>query len=82
LSNYRNLIGFVPQEDIMLRTMSVEDILFFSAYTRLDFRTKRVLVTRIVDSVIKILGLEEIRHQKIGDELTRGISGGQRKVRI
>jgi ABC-type multidrug transport system ATPase subunit len=79
LTKYKNLIGFVPQEDIMLRTMSVEDILFFSAYSRLDWRTPRELVTRIVDKTIKQLGLEEIRYQIIGDELTRGISGGQRK---
>lgn len=79
MTNYKNLVGFVPQEDIMLRTMTVEDILFFSAYSRLDWRTPRALVTRIVDKVIKVLGLSEIRYQVIGDEITRGISGGQRK---
>lgn len=79
LTNYKNLVGFVPQEDVMIRTMTVEDILFFSAYSRLDWRTPRELVTRIVDNVIKTLGLNEIRHQVIGDEITRGISGGQRK---
>jgi ABC-type multidrug transport system ATPase subunit len=33
----------------------------------------------IVDDVIDILGLRDIENSIIGDELNRGISGGQRK---
>ena len=32
-----------------------------------------------VRATLSILGLEEIRHSRIGDETVRGISGGQRK---
>jgi len=35
LKNYKKLIGFVPQEDIMLRELTVKDILMHSAKMRL-----------------------------------------------
>lgn len=77
----------------MLRMMTVEETLYFAARTRSDYRkTKRELQT-IVDNVIRVLRLEDVRHSVIGDEESRGIryvidfffffeqktSGGQRK---
>jgi ABC-type multidrug transport system ATPase subunit len=79
LTNYDRMVGFVPQEDIMLREMTVRQILTFSAYTRLGYGTPSKVVEQIVDDVIDILGLRRIQHQIIGDEKKRGISGGQRK---
>jgi ABC-type multidrug transport system ATPase subunit len=34
---------------------------------------------RVAETVIDVLGMSHIKHNKIGDETTRGISGGQRK---
>jgi hypothetical protein len=36
-------------------------------------------MTKVVESVIEVLGLCDVRDQLIGDEERRGISGGQRK---
>ena len=63
----------------MIRTMTVEEILYFSARTRLDMWKSRQQIADTVDSVISVLGLDDIRHSVIGDENVRGISGGQRK---
>ncbi len=46
-----------------------------SAISRQEAIRKKLIVL----DVIRILGLEEIRHECIGDAVKRGISGGQRK---
>jgi len=79
LTSFNLRVGFVPQEDIMCRDCTVEDTLFFAAKTRLDRRTTNKQITYIVNNVIRVLRLEDIRHSIIGDETNRGISGGQRK---
>ena len=79
VTGFKKLMGFVPQDDIMLREMTVKEILRFSAATRLPASTSRAERHAIVDRVLDILGLREIRHSVIGDEEKRGISGGQRK---
>ncbi|KAG2393483.1 hypothetical protein C9374_007014 [Naegleria lovaniensis] len=79
LSNYNRKIGFVPQDDIMIPTMTVEETLYFSAKTRLDASTPQKQINAIVNDVIKVLRLEDVRHSLIGDQEKRGISGGQRK---
>lgn len=63
----------------MLRNLTVEEVITHSARTRLPSNLSDKEILTRVDKVINILGLSEIRHQKIGDELKRGISGGQRK---
>ncbi|KAJ3040357.1 hypothetical protein HDV00_011013 [Rhizophlyctis rosea] len=79
LSKYSKLIGFVPQEDVMLRELTVRDILMHSALMRLpsswDAKRKKDLVLE----TISFLGLEHVMDQPIGNEEERGISGGQRK---
>lgn len=73
------LVGFVPQEDVMLRELSVTEILNFNAKMRLpsDFSSEKV--SHVVRRAVRLLGLYDIRHELIGDETKRGISGGQRK---
>ncbi|KAJ3126574.1 hypothetical protein HK098_007403 [Nowakowskiella sp. JEL0407] len=79
LFKYKKLIGYVPQEDVMLRELTVYNILFHSAKMRLpaDFTTDKI--QKKVASVIKFLGLSGVVDSVIGDETVRGISGGQRK---
>lgn len=79
LSNYYKLVGFVPQEDIMLRVMTVYETLYFAARTKLSWRKSNYEIDQIVNNAIMELGLEDIRDSVIGDEERRGISGGQRK---
>ncbi|KAJ3083316.1 hypothetical protein HK102_001135, partial [Quaeritorhiza haematococci] len=79
LAKYRKLIGHVPQEDVMLRELTVRDILMHSAMMRLpaDWSAKRK--KQIVLEVISFLGLSHVMDNVIGSEEERGISGGQRK---
>ena len=77
--NYSPWVGFVPQDDIMLRELTVFENLAFYAELRLPPAMEQAEKDRIVSSVIDVLGLSHIAHSPIGDETTRGISGGQRK---
>ncbi|KAF9208073.1 hypothetical protein BGZ59_010806 [Podila verticillata] len=79
LSLWKKLIGFVPQEDVMLSDLSVREILMHSARMRqpvhMSHNEKRLKVLE----VIQFLGLGHIMDNPIGDVETRGISGGERK---
>ena len=79
LAKWRSRVAFVPQEDVMHRELTVLENLEFSAYTRLPATwapsRKQALVFKVLDS----LNLVQIQRSRIGDEFTRGISGGQRK---
>ncbi|CAG8676468.1 9270_t:CDS:10 [Dentiscutata erythropus] len=79
LKKYKKLIGFVPQEDIMLRELTVREILVHSALMRLPsnmaLEDKRLKVME----VISFLKLDGVMDCKIGNEEQRGISGGERK---
>lgn len=69
----------VPQDDIMMRDLTVEENIMFAAMTRLPSSWSSDRKLAFGDYVIELLGLSEIRNSPIGDEATRGISGGQRK---
>ncbi|KAF9403186.1 hypothetical protein BGZ94_004681, partial [Podila epigama] len=79
LSLWKKLIGFVPQEDVMLSDLSVREILMHSARMRqpvhMSHNEKRLKVLE----VIQFLGLGHIMDNPIGDVETRGVSGGERK---
>jgi ABC-type multidrug transport system ATPase subunit len=79
LSKIRKIMGYVPQEDIMLRELTVNEVLTFAAGLRLPSSISLKKVQELVNYVIRLLNLEEVKNSPIGDESSRGISGGQRK---
>lgn len=79
MSTYKKIIGFVPQEDIMLRELSVYENILHSARVRLPPSWTHQEVRAHVDTIIHALDLDHVKHTRIGDETTRGVSGGQRK---
>jgi ABC-type multidrug transport system ATPase subunit len=79
LTQIAKLVGFVPQEDVMLRELTVRDNISFSAKYRLPAALPRQAVEAKINHCINELGISHVQHSVIGDERTRGISGGQRK---
>ncbi|MEM7391402.1 MAG: ATP-binding cassette domain-containing protein, partial [Verrucomicrobiota bacterium] len=69
----KHRIGYVPQDDIVHRELTVEKSLYFAAKLRLD-RPRKAVVKQKIDKVLKELHIEHIRKQRISR-----ISGGQRK---
>ncbi|MFO7675690.1 MAG: FHA domain-containing protein [bacterium] len=75
----RGNIGYVPQDDIIHRSLTVEQSLYYTAKLRLPEDTSDAEVKQRVDEVISDLRLDGCRNVRIGDPQKRGISGGQRK---
>lgn len=76
---FRSAIGYVPQEDVMHRRLTVEEVLYYQA--RLIFpaeNTDEEIYERI-GTVLEHLDLTSVRYSIVGDEVRRGLSGGQRK---
>ena len=76
---FKHLVAFVPQEDVMMRDMTVAENIAHSALTRLPAAMPRAAKLAFAESIISLLELNHIRDSRIGDESERGISGGQRK---
>ncbi len=76
---FRQAIGYVPQEDVMHRTLTVAEVLYYKA--RMDFPaevTDEEIHARIT-TVLRQLDLEKQRDTIVGDAVRRGLSGGQRR---
>jgi ABC-type multidrug transport system ATPase subunit len=74
----KGLIGFVSQDDLLIEELTVFENLYFNAKLCFDNLTEDEIVAK-VDSVLKNLGLHEIRNIQVGNPLNKKISGGQRK---
>jgi ABC-type multidrug transport system ATPase subunit len=74
----KGLIGYVSQDDLLIEDLTVFENLYFNAKLCFDNLTEEEITGR-VDSVLKNLGLNEIRDMKVGSPLNKKISGGQRK---
>lgn len=80
-NDYRNVIGFVDQEDTMLPTLTVHETIMTSALLRLPRDMGRAVKEQRVIDVEKQLGIYHIKDQLIGSEegKGRGISGGEKR---
>jgi ABC-type multidrug transport system ATPase subunit len=74
----KGLIGYVSQDDLLIEELTVFENLYFNAKLCFDNLAEEEIVAR-VDSVLKNLGLYEIRDIQVGSPLNKKISGGQRK---
>ena len=74
----RNLVGFVPQDDVMHAELTVRENVLFNALLRVP-RACAQPVQGLVDTVIDALGLTHVQASLVGSVEKRGISGGQRK---
>jgi len=79
LATISHVVGFVPQEDVMHRDLTVRENLRFYLRLKGDPSLTREQRRSFLNEIIDILGLGHVQHSLIGDELRRGVSGGQRK---
>ena len=77
--HFKCITGYVIQDDCLMGTLSVRENIAFSASLRLraslSIREKREKVQEVINK----LGLTRVADTLIGTELTRGVSGGERK---
>lgn len=70
----RHLIGYVPQDDIVHNTLTVERALYYSYQLRLGDQMADEKIDAQVDKILNQLDLKEHKDKKI-----KSLSGGQRK---
>lgn len=74
----KQLIGFVPQDDLLIEELTVFQNLWYTA--RLCFANlSDIEIKQRVDQVLEELDLKKISHLAVGSPLCKTISGGQRK---
>jgi ABC-type multidrug transport system ATPase subunit/pSer/pThr/pTyr-binding forkhead associated (FHA) protein len=71
---FRNVIGYVPQDDIVHAELTVETSLDYVARLRLPPDVAPEQRRELIDSTIETLGLSHVRKNRIHE-----LSGGQRK---
>ena len=74
----KGVIGFVPQDDLLIEELTVYQNLYYNARLCLSSLADDQL-REVVDRTISDLDLEETRDLKVGNPLNKVISGGQRK---
>lgn len=79
IKRYKKLIGYVPQDDVLLPELTVRENILHSARIRLPRTWSDVDVQAHVTSVIDCLELSHVRDSLVGSVGKPVISGGQRK---
>jgi ABC-type multidrug transport system ATPase subunit len=77
--NVRKHIAFVAQDDSLQITSTPRESIFFSAKLRLPRATPEKNLYKLVNRMLKELGLEQCADTYVGGALLKGISGGERK---
>ena len=74
----RDLIGFVPQDDLLIEELTVYQNLYYTARLCFASLTDQEIDIRVMKT-LKDLGLDAAKDLKVGSPLNKYISGGQRK---
>lgn len=74
----KEVIGFVPQDDLLIEELTVYQNLYYNARMCLSNLPEDKL-RQAVDKILSDLDLTEARDLKVGNPLNKVISGGQRK---
>ncbi len=74
----KSLIGFVPQDDLLVEELTVYQNLWFTAKLCFEGMSDQELDRRVMKT-LKDLGLDATKDLKVGSAINKYISGGQRK---
>lgn len=74
----QRLIGFVPQDDLLVEELTVYQNLYYTARLCFDGMSEEEIKQRVI-TVLNSLEMESIKDLKVGSPLNKTISGGQRK---
>lgn len=72
------VIGFVPQDDLLIEDLTVYQNLYYAAKLCFSDKSEEEINTLVL-RVLEDLGLSETKDLKVGSPLRKTISGGQRK---
>lgn len=72
------LIGYVPQDDLLIEELTVYQNLYYTAKLCFEGMPDEEVNAKVM-SVLKELGLDQAKDLKVGSPIRKTISGGQRK---
>ncbi|XP_065325020.1 broad substrate specificity ATP-binding cassette transporter ABCG2-like [Gordionus sp. m RMFG-2023] len=78
-NNFKYESGYVVQENILVSTLTIKENIMFSASLRLPSYLDNNYKKHLVDEVISELKLKKCANLKVGNALSRGVSGGQKR---
>ncbi|KAJ5513427.1 CDR ABC transporter [Penicillium fimorum] len=83
---YRSEVLYNPEEDLHYATLSVRDTLLFALKTRTPDKASRIpgesrkeYQQTFLTAIAKLFWIEHALGTKVGNELIRGVSGGEKK---
>lgn len=79
ISRYKKIIGYVPQDDIVLPELTVRENILHSARIRLPSDWKEYEIQEHVDILLRCLHLYHVKNSLVGSPAAPVISGGERK---
>ena len=71
--------AYVMQQDVLISTLTVRETLYYAAELRLPPPTTAEERAKIVEDVILELGLKECADTRIGNNVHKGCSGGEKR---
>lgn len=77
-NDFSCITSYVMQDDILEPTMTAKEILLFTAHLQMKDESVEKQEER-VKSLLSLLKIEKCQNTRIGDNLNRGVSGGERK---
>lgn len=78
-ADFRNKIAYVMQSDALTPTATTREALEMSAKLRLPKSVTKEERTALIEDIITSLGLSKVQNTMIGNQVIRGLSGGERK---
>jgi ABC-type multidrug transport system ATPase subunit len=78
-SDMRGVSGYVPQDDVLPGTSTVWEHLLFHGALRLPGDVPDAQLKAVIWQTMEDLGIDRIAHSFIGDQFTRGLSGGEKR---
>ncbi|RSL70184.1 hypothetical protein CEP53_001930 [Fusarium sp. AF-6] len=75
---YRGEVNYNGEDDIHFATLSVWKTLAFALMNKTK-RKEKADIPVIVDALMKMFGISHTKNTVVGDDFTRGVSGGERK---
>jgi len=75
---YRGEVNYNPEDDKHFAQLTVWQTLFFSLLNKTK-KKEQDDIPVILNALLKMFGITHTKHTLVGDEYTRGVSGGERK---
>ena len=78
-SAMRHILNYIPQDDTLFESLTPRTLLMYQAELQLPHLETHAARLQHVDRVLRMLDITKCADTVIGEEGSRGISGGQRK---